>query len=49
MDDSDDDFELGGCGYSYDHSLEEAVCIDGLCSTTCRECGAELTWEEINE
>ncbi|MGI6797685.1 hypothetical protein [Gordonia sihwensis] len=39
-----DDAEYG-CGYEWDHSLEELDSRDGCVTWVCRECGAEIIEE----
>lgn len=45
-DDLDDDLTEEGCGYEYDHKLDEGDLVDGIRTQTCRECGAEFVTDE---
>ncbi|MBM4713622.1 hypothetical protein GS551_05315 [Rhodococcus hoagii] len=43
------DDEMYGCGYEYDHTLDEVGREnDGTAVYVCRECGAEI-WDEEDE
>lgn len=35
-----------GCGYSWDHDLDEGETVDGITVYICRECGAEIIDDE---
>jgi hypothetical protein len=38
--------EESGCGFSWDHSLDEGESADGITVYICRECGAEIIEDE---
>lgn len=37
-----EDDEPYGCGYSWDHDLDQGEVVDGVRYQTCRECDAEV-------